>query len=410
MPSKYKRKPGSRAYQTNYSKDVLAAAVAECKKGRNMNEVSKEFGIPYGTLWNHASTKKTKPNHEMGTPGRKSVLTVEEESILVTLIMHLTAWKFPIDAFQLKVLVQSYLNKKGVQSRFKDNWPGKNWVQSFMKRNKLTKRIADNVKSVRAEITRQTIKEFFANLVETVGDDISADRIFNYDETNVTDDPGSKTVIVSRGLRRVERKMEHSKSATSIMFCGAADGTFLPPCVVYKALNLYRNWTLNGPPGAIYDNSKSGWFDQRTFERWFFEIFLPHATLLAGEKVLIGDNLASHFSEEVLRACEEHNIKFISLLPNATHLLQPLDVAVFGPLKRVWKGILAEWRKETRHRGTAPKDIFPLLLACLCNGLKKTHTKMSKKFQKYPHYCCYFHENFPVRDIFFSSTSKKKWG
>ena len=58
MPSKYKRKPGSRAYQTNYSKDVLAAAVAECKKGRNMNEVSKEFGIPYGTLWNHASTKK----------------------------------------------------------------------------------------------------------------------------------------------------------------------------------------------------------------------------------------------------------------------------------------------------------------------------------------------------------------
>ena len=102
-----------------------------------------------------------------------------------------------------------------------------------------------------------------------------------------------------------------------------------------------------------------------------FEIFLPHAILLAGEKVLIGDNLASHFSEEVLRACEEHNIKFISLLPNAMHLLQPLDVAVFGPLKRVWKGILAEWRKETRHRGTAPKEIFPLLLARLCNGLKK---------------------------------------
>ena len=221
-----------------------------------------------------------------------------------------------------------------------------------------TKRIADNVKSVRAEITCQTIKEFFANLVETVGDDISADRIFNYDETNVTDDPGSKTVIVSRGLRRVERKMEHSKSATSIMFCGAADGTFLPPFVVYKALNLYRNWTLNGPPGAIYDNSKSGWFDQRTFERWFFEIFLPNATLLAGEKVLIGDNLASHFSEEVLRACKEHNIKFLSLLPNATHLLQPLDVSVFGPLKRVWKGILAEWREETRHWRTASKEIF----------------------------------------------------
>jgi len=54
-----------------------------------------------------------------------------------------------------------------------------------------------------------------------------------------------------------------------------------------------------GPSGTPYDNTVSGWFDSRCFERWFNNIFLPHAAAKPGLKVLIGDNLASHFTIEV---------------------------------------------------------------------------------------------------------------
>ena len=382
MPSIYKRKAGSRNYQTGYSKEHFELAVKDVKNGSSILKASKKYKIPYGTLWNHSS-KTSENKHVKCQPGRKTVLSAEEENVLVELINHLTQWKFPIDGFNAKQLVQSYLNKKGVsEPRFKDNWPGKDWLSSFIKRNNLTKRISDNVKPSRAEITRETVNEFFKNLDETYGEgELSPSCIFNYDETNVTDEPNSKSVIVQRGLRRVERKVDHSKSSVSIMFAGSADGKFLPPFVVYKAQNVYEGWTKNGPDGTGYDCSKSGWFDQRTFERWFFEIFLPYAQSLDGKKILIGDNLSSHFSIEVVQACDEYDIAFVSLLPNATHLLQPLDVAVFGPAKRIWRSVLEDWRKESRKKGAIPKEIFPQLLRRLFNSMEERGDNLVSGFR-----------------------------
>jgi len=53
--------------------------------------------------------------------------------------------------------------------------------------------------------------------------------------------------------------------------------------------------------GAVYSCSKSGWFDINTLNQWFVEVFLPHyQELPPGKKVMIGDNLECHFSEEVI--------------------------------------------------------------------------------------------------------------
>jgi hypothetical protein len=38
--------------------------------------------------------------------------------------------------------------------------------------------------------------------------------------------------------------------------------------------------------------------------------------------------------------------RFIFLPENSTHLLQPLDVSVFAPMKRKWREILSEWKEE----------------------------------------------------------------
>ena len=58
--------------------------------------------------------------------------------------------------------------------------------------------------------------------------------------------------------------------------------------------------------------------------------------------------------------------------PNATHLCQPLDVAVFRGLKAAWKKILAEWRIESRVKGAIPKENLPTLLSRLFVGLNSS--------------------------------------
>lgn len=75
---------------------------------------------------------------------------------------------------------------------------------------------------------------------------------------------------------------------------------------------------------------------------------------------------------EVLRKCEENNIRFIALPPNATHLLQPLDVAYFRPMKSHWRKVLSEWKQTATGSWctSIPKDEFPKLLKNLMTDLE----------------------------------------
>lgn len=91
---------------------------------------------------------------------------------------------------------------------------------------------------------------------------------------------------------------------------------------------------------------------------------------------MLGDNLSTHFSVEVISLCETNNIKFVCFPPNSTHLLQPLDVAFFRPLKCAWRKILFEWKMEADRRITnLPKHHFPSLLKKLCEAISENEQK-----------------------------------
>ena len=60
-----------------------------------------------------------------------------------------------------------------------------------------------------------------------------------------------------------------------------------------------------------------------------------------------------------------------NLPPNSTHLTQPLDVAFFRSMKRIWRKLLGEWKlsKYGRRCATLPKCLFPRLLKKLWDQL-----------------------------------------
>ena len=288
MVRTYKRKVGSRLYNKT-PPQVMQLALSQVQGGASICETAKFHNIPYGTLWN-----KAKKKHQ-GKAGHPTTLTQIEKQNLLHVIDVLTQWRHPLDGTDIKLLVKNYLEKKGVQLKtFKDNYSGDGWVSVFIKRHNLTQHMAENVTPARAEVDREVIDNFFDNYKLEV-EDVPSENICNYDETNVTNIPGAKKVICQKGRKRVERKIDHSRASVSIMYSGFADGELLPPMVVYKSKNVYTNWTNGGPDGTIYDCTSSGWFDFRTFENWIFKIYLPRAKKKVGAKILISDNLSSHF-------------------------------------------------------------------------------------------------------------------
>lgn len=147
------------------------------------------------------------------------------------------------------------------------------------------------------------------------------------------------------------------------MFSAVADGTILPPYVVYKALHMYNSRTENGPRYARYNRTKSGWFNSFCFEDWFVMVTIPYLKKQTGKRILIGDNLASHLTAKVIRLRFENDIHLIFLPSNATHLTQPLDVAFFShPLKVIWHQILQQWNSGPGKNETSlPKHKSPRL-------------------------------------------------
>lgn len=64
---------------------------------------------------------------------------------------------------------------------------------------------------------------------------VPASNIFNYNETNLQDDPEKKKMLFHRGTKYLEGICNFTKTATTVIMCGSVSGVLLPSYIVYKA-------------------------------------------------------------------------------------------------------------------------------------------------------------------------------
>lgn len=154
-------------------------------------------------------------------------------------ITSMSDFGFPVNEDDLRVIVKHYLTKVGRSVyRFKNNSPGRDWMEKFLNRHPdLFERFVLNIKKTRAAIMPETFTKFINNLKEELIN-VPPENIWNFDETNVTDDPGARKCIVKRGTKYPVNIMNSSKSSISIMMARSAAGQVLPPYVVYKSSKL----------------------------------------------------------------------------------------------------------------------------------------------------------------------------
>lgn len=369
MVREYKKK-----YNTgrlNYTQDNMASALVDVGEGMTERAAAAKWKVPKSTLHHRVCGHIQSP----GRSGNHTALLAGEERALAENMATLGDFGLAFDQEELRSFVKDHLDKMQRSiPQFKNNRPGIDWVYGFMKRHSdlLSNRHCQNISRKRAAVSETIVSAYFANLEASISG-IDPEFIINYDETNLTDDPKTKLMIFRKGSKHPERIMNTTKSSTSIMFALTATGVLLDPYVVFKGERLQDTWMMGGPLHTHYNVSKSGWFDSDTFVDWFKKVVVRFAERNAqGKEVaLIGDNLASHMSLEVVTLCEKYKIRLIFLPPNSTHLLQPLDVGVFGPLKCAWKHVLTEWKEtDGKHATTLPKWTLPRLLLQLLHAME----------------------------------------
>ncbi|KAJ8917915.1 hypothetical protein NQ315_002608 [Exocentrus adspersus] len=76
-----------------------------------------------------------------------------------------------------------------------------------------------------------------------------------------------------------------------------------------------------------------------------------------------------------IKFCNKNGIILYALPPNATHLLQPANVAVFKPLKEYCRQEVREWQYQNENRVVTKTEFCPIFQKVLHHPNMPTNMK-----------------------------------
>lgn len=132
--------------------------------------------------------------------------------------------------------------------------------------------------------------------------------------------------------------------------------------IIYKGKAHYRHWhdfLEEEDNETVFAYSDKGWTNQTLGIKYLKLLFEPSTTPTGSDKgawrLLIVDGHNSHFSTDFISFCEDHQIELFYIPPHTTHILQPLDVGLFGPLQHYYSKEVEDMMRtgqEVVHKGT----------------------------------------------------------
>jgi hypothetical protein len=163
-------------------------------------------------------------------------------------------------------------------------------------------------------------------------------NIYNMDETGFAVGETQSTRIIVDATQKCNWKVTARKQERiTVLECIDGEGGALPPMIIFKAQNTNTLWIpKHTPSNWHFSTSNSGWTSNSHGFEWLHKVFGPESCKKSGNqpRMLIMDGHSSHITGDLIVPCIEKDIDLLILPPHCPHLVQPLDVGVYAPLKR----------------------------------------------------------------------------
>jgi hypothetical protein len=120
------------------------------------------------------------------------------------------------------------------------------------------------------------------------------------------------------------------------------------------------------------------------------ESFLHYVIAIVGEMreegvtghiIIFADGFPGHLCLELQIWCQENDVVFILLLPNATHLLQPLDVVIFRPVKAEYKNQLSAYKLQHKKTTITQVDLVRVIARTFKKVIVEQPDLVKKSFE-----------------------------
>ncbi|XP_044593991.1 uncharacterized protein LOC123271668 [Cotesia glomerata] len=327
----------------NYDKANLKLAVEEVLNGKTTAEVSRKYNVPESTI---RAKKQCKYNDK--PPGPSTVLSNIEENELVEWIFYCCKQGFPVTKQKLLDSVKLLCDNDDRKTPFVDNKPGRSWYEAFIKRHpQVPEIVSENLSVTRAKVTEIGIRTWFQgiknHLIEISTEDllnIDPSRIFNADEIAVSMNPKASSVLTPRGTKNAYSVVsKNKKENVTVLVTANAAGNLAPTLLLFAGKSISKDVIRVAPKNFSFGHSENGWMTAKNFYEYVANIFFPWVVQsnIKLPIILYIDGLSPHVSLLLSQFCSVNKIILIALHPNATHILQPLDVALFRTFRAAYQ-------------------------------------------------------------------------
>ena len=321
----------STSYEANV---ILALQALENDKNLSIRAAAKTYNVTHTILIKRHRGRPARCD----IPANSKKLTELEEKTIVQYIIELSTRSFPPRLSGVEDMANNLL-------RARDASPvGKLWAHNFVRRQpELRTRYSRRYDYQRALCEDpKAISDWFRlvrNIKAKYG--ILDDDIYNFDETGFMMGiifPGM-VVTTSEGRGKAKLSQPGNREWATVIQGVNALGWAIPPFIILAAQYHLANWYEEGslPADWRIATTSNGWTTNEVGLDWIkhFDHHTARRTK-ATYRLLILDGHESHHSTEFELYCQSHNIITLCMPPHSSHLLQPLDVGCFGPLKQAY--------------------------------------------------------------------------
>jgi len=341
----------------------LQGAIRAIKSGEepNVPAASEAFDVKRRTLYRRlaGTTVDRATAHE-----EQQRLTLPEEKAIVKWCFTQDDLGFPPRLDMVKDMAIKLESKRTGKTPLA---LGKNWISRFLKRHPdLALKLSTRLERQRAYANDpEVLRDYFAKLGRIIREHRLQDfQIYNMDEKGFVMGLASRAKVLCRRGRRNPRVTHDGKrELVTVIETVGGDGAVVSPFVINKGAGHYMGWYKNlTEKERMYQFSYSpkGWTDNQLALQWLQKIFLPESQQRCGDlpRLLIFDGHGSHITFEFVSLCFANNVLLLCLPPHSTHLLQPLDVGLFGPYQHFYGVAVDNYIRSGQNVIGIKKSIF----------------------------------------------------
>ncbi|KAI8480152.1 hypothetical protein Bbelb_421360 [Branchiostoma belcheri] len=173
-------------------------------------------------------------------------------------------------------------------------------------------------------------------------------------------DPQKKSVVTfCKMVAPAVSVRKGTRDHISSMECVSADGSALPPLVIFSKSYPSSAYRLEGPTNALYSTTPSGFIEGEVFVEWLKKCFCRFAS--QERPVLLQmDQHTAHLTANAIDIALANDVILMGLPPHTSHFLQPLDAqgGPFSKMKSTFEDVVNEMRL-VRPNFFMTKSVFP---------------------------------------------------